>query len=55
MSVLQSDKTTGDIPGYPGYSFETAINEEEMDLMKLAGKESKKTGGSARWARFGDE
>ncbi|ONF92469.1 type II secretion system protein [Leptospira santarosai] len=42
VSVLQSDKTTGDIPGYPGYSFETAINEEEMDLMKLAGKESKK-------------
>ncbi|WP_228005153.1 type II secretion system protein [Leptospira borgpetersenii] len=42
VSVLQSDKTTGDIPGYPGYSFETMINEEEMDLMKLAGKENKK-------------
>ncbi|TGK35017.1 prepilin-type N-terminal cleavage/methylation domain-containing protein [Leptospira gomenensis] len=42
VSVLQSDKTTGEIPGYPGYSFETVIGEEDMDLLKLAGKEGKK-------------
>ncbi|MBW0434865.1 type II secretion system protein [Leptospira yasudae] len=42
VSVLQSDKTTGEIPGYPGYSFETQIGEEDMDLLKLAGKEGQK-------------
>ncbi|EJO70394.1 type II secretion system protein [Leptospira kirschneri] len=42
VSVLQSDKTSGDIPGYPGYGFETSINEEDMDLLKLSGKDSQK-------------
>ncbi|MBM9575617.1 prepilin-type N-terminal cleavage/methylation domain-containing protein [Leptospira sp. 201903070] len=42
VSVLQSDNTSGEIPGYPGYSFKTQIGEEDMDLLKLAGKEGKK-------------
>ncbi|MCC5815659.1 MAG: prepilin-type N-terminal cleavage/methylation domain-containing protein [Leptospira sp.] len=33
---MESDVTKGDIPGYPGYSFETSIKEEELDLLKLA-------------------
>ncbi|WCL47939.1 type IV pilus modification PilV family protein [Leptospira sp. GIMC2001] len=33
---MQSDVTKGDIPGYPGYKFETEIKEEELDLLKLA-------------------
>lgn len=38
---MESDVSRGEIPGYPGYTFETEIKEEELDLLKLAmGKES---------------
>jgi general secretion pathway protein I len=33
---LESTSSKGEIPGYTGYSFETSIQEEEMDLLKLA-------------------
>lgn len=33
---LISESAKGEIPGYPGYSFETEVKEEEMDLLKLA-------------------
>lgn len=33
---MESDVSKGEIPGYPGYKFETSIKEEEMDLLKLA-------------------
>ncbi|MDF3821521.1 prepilin-type N-terminal cleavage/methylation domain-containing protein [Leptospira sp. 96542] len=33
---MQSDTTKGNIEAFPGYSFETEIKEEEMDLLKLA-------------------
>jgi general secretion pathway protein I len=39
---LQTDTSSGPIPGYPGYAFETEVIEEEMDLLKMSGsKESK--------------
>lgn len=39
---METDVTKGDIPGYPGYKFETSIKEKELDLLKLA------TGGDAQ-------
>lgn len=33
---MESDVSRGDIPGFPGYKFETEIKEEELDLLKLA-------------------
>lgn len=33
---LESATSKGEIPGYTGYSFETEIKEEEIDLLKLA-------------------
>ncbi|WP_109019856.1 type IV pilus modification PilV family protein [Leptospira kobayashii] len=35
-TTMQSDTSKGEIPGFPGYRFETEIKEEEMDLLKLA-------------------
>jgi len=34
--TVQPDSSKGEIPGYPGFRFETEIKEEEMDLLKLA-------------------
>lgn len=33
---LESDKTSGEVPGFPGYRFETEVREEEIDFLKLA-------------------
>ncbi len=35
-TTMQSDKSKGTVPGFPGYLFETEIKEEELDLLKLA-------------------
>lgn len=36
-TTMQTDTTRGSIDAFPGYTFETEIKEEEMDLLKLAG------------------
>ncbi|PJZ68527.1 prepilin-type cleavage/methylation domain-containing protein [Leptospira perolatii] len=41
-SVLQADKTSGDIPGFKGFKFETLIKEEEINLLELSGNKGKK-------------
>lgn len=41
-SILDSDTSSGEIPGYPGFEYETEIKEEQLNLMKLAmGEENK--------------
>jgi general secretion pathway protein I len=38
---METNTTRGEIPGYPGYEFETIIEEKERDLLKMAtGQES---------------
>ncbi|TGK08780.1 type II secretion system protein [Leptospira fluminis] len=41
-SILQKDVSSGDIPGYKGFRYTTIVNEEDLDLLKLAGKGGKK-------------
>lgn len=36
-TTMQTDTSKGSIDAFPGYTFETEIKEEEMDLLKLAG------------------
>lgn len=35
-TTMQADTSKGNVPGFPGYTFETEIKEEELDLLKLA-------------------
>jgi general secretion pathway protein I len=44
-SKLESDTSSGDIPGYKGYKFETIIKEDQIDLLKLAKGESEESKG----------
>ncbi|EPG66692.1 type II secretion system protein [Leptospira wolffii] len=41
-TLLQTDTSSGDIPGYKDWKFTTIIKDENIDLLKLAGKEGKK-------------
>ncbi len=53
---MESDVTKGEIPGYPGYTFETSIQEKEMDLLKMAmGGESQKLRDKAPRDLLGDK
>lgn len=53
---MESDVSSGDIPGYPGYKFETSIKEEELDLLKLAmGGESEELKDKAPKDLLGDK
>ncbi len=41
-TLLQTDSSSGDIPGYKDWKFTTIIKDENIDLLKLSGKEGKK-------------
>lgn len=41
-TLLQTDTTSGDIPGYKDWRFTTIVKDENIDLLKLAGKDGKK-------------
>lgn len=41
-TILQADTSSGDIPGYQDWRFTTIIKEENLDLLKMAGKDSGK-------------
>lgn len=53
---MQTDTSRGNIEAFPGYSFETEIKEEEMDLLKLAsGKDSEELKRKAPKDMLGDK